>query len=845
MQVITRSGIPEPIEFDKITNRIKNLNEEGSKADPTFITQQVISRISDKTKTKELDDLSSILCIENSFRHPDYLKLGAKISIDNHRKDTNYDYLTCCTKLYNNKDILDNHSPIINDRLWNIVQEYSSTIEDMIQYERDFLIDFFGFKTLMRAYLLKVNKIVVERPQHLFMRVALAIHGTDFDKVKETYDDMSQLNFIHATPTLFHAGTQYQQMSSCFLLTTPDSVDGIFDTIKDVANISKWAGGIGKSISDVRAKGSYIRKTCGYSDGILPLMQTENQIARYINQSGKRLGSFAEYIEPWHADILSFLNAKKNHGNMDERALDLFYGLWIPDLFMRMVEKDGDWYLMCPDECPGLTTCYGEKFDQLYTEYIDKGKYRKKMKARDLFFEITTSQKETGLPYMLYKDACNDKSNQKNLGTIKCSNLCTEIIEYSDENEYAVCNLGSIALPKCVNNREVEMKEVLIYTKNDCNWCKLAKLLLKRNNIMYCEIEINSVEKKKELGIVSFPYIVSEGNVIGGYKELKKLLTPVFDYSKLGKLVRTLTYNLNKIIDINYYPVKQTKVSNMKHRPIGIGVQGLADTFIKMGYAFDSKEAKELNSRIFECIYYHALSESYSLAKIDGPYSSFYESPISQGIFQFDMWIGDNTFNYDWDSLRVKIMKSGVRNSLLVAPMPTASTSQILGNNECIEPYTSNMYTRRTLSGEFLVMNRWLFRDLVDLGLWNEDMKDKIMFYRGSVQKIKEIPNEMKSLYKTAWELKQKVLVDLAADRGRFIDQSQSLNVFMENPTHALLTKYHIYSWKKGLKTGSYYIRSKPASNSQQFTIDPKKREQIMKEEMEGKDTGECLMCSS
>ena len=845
MKVITRSGISEEIEFDKITNRIKSLNHEGSKADPTIITQQVISRINDGTKTTELDDLSSILCIENSFKHPDYLKLGAKIAIDNHRKDTNYSYLVCCEKLYNNKDVLGNESPIINENLWEIVKENSETIENMIVYDRDFLIDFFGFKTLMKSYLLKVDKITVERPQHLFMRVALSIHGKDFDRVKETYDNMSLLNFIHATPTLFHAGTQFQQLSSCFLLTTPDSVDGIFDTIKDVANISKWAGGVGKSISDIRAKGSYIRKTCGYSEGILPLMKTENEIARYINQSGKRLGSFAEYIEPWHADIISFLNAKKNHGNMEERALDLFYGLWIPDYFMKMVENDGDWYLMCPDECPGLTTSYGELFNTIYLDYVEKGKFRKKMKARELFYEITTSQKETGLPYMLYKDACNSKSNQKNLGTIKCSNLCTEIIEYSDENEYAVCNLGSIALSKCVKESDHILDNVIIYTKEDCDWCKLAKLLLFRNNMIYCEIKVDSVEKKKELNIISFPHIISNGVTIGGYNDLKKLISPTFDYKKLGKLVEILTYNLNKIIDINFYPVKQTEISNLRHRPIGIGVQGLADTFIKMGYAFDSDDARRLNKNIFECIYYHALKQSYIIAKEDGPYSSYYKSPISQGIFQFDMWERDTELKYNWDNMRKNIMKSGIRNSLLVAPMPTASTSQILGNNECIEPYTSNMYTRRTLSGEFLVMNRWLFEDLIDLGLWDDDMKDKIMFYRGSIQKIKGIPNVLKSLYKTAWELKQKVLVDLAADRGRFIDQSQSLNVFMENPTHALLTKYHLYSWKKGLKTGSYYIRSKPSSNSQQFTIDPKKREQIMREEMEGKDTRECMMCSS
>ena len=908
MRVKKRNGSFEDVSFDKIILRLQLLSNDLN-VDCGIIAQKVVSRMSDNMSTRELDELSSQLCMEMITNHLDYGTLGSRIAIDNHHKNTKNTLLESFTILYNNKDILGKDSPLINKKIYTLVQQNNEKIENMIDYKKDFLINYFGFKTLCKSYLLKINNEIIERPQHLFMRVALCIHDNDFEKVQETYDCMSNLEFIHATPTLFNAGTRYQQLSSCFLLTTPDSVDGIFDTLKNIALISKWAGGIGKSISDVRAENSYIRKTGGNSDGIVPLLRVENCTARYINQSGQRLGSFAEYIEPWHADIFKFLNAKKNHGNEEERARDLFYGLWIPDEFMRRVEKDEDWYLMCPDECPGLTSTYGRNFDKLYNNYVSLNKYRKKVSARELFREITNSQRETGTPYMLYKDACNRKSNQKNLGTIKCSNLCTEIVEYSDEKENAVCNLGSIALSKCIKYTDSELlkENVTLYTIKNCNWCKLAINLLKKNNMNYEIVDVNNDKQKEtvkgELLMSTFP-IIQVGEKVYCYQELERVLKPKFDYDKLEKLTRILTRNLNKIIDKNYYPTHETKVSNRKHRPIGIGVQGLADIFIQLNYPFDSLEARQLNKKIFEVIYYSSLDEScneavrfnHKLEKLrnshynsfihydndicgkiidtyhespsqefcdlfyslnptkqelnsnNGAYSSYDNSPMCQGLFQFDLWETeefkkDYTLNCDWKSLREKIRKFGIRNSLLVAPMPTASTSQILGNNECIEPYTSNLYTRRTLSGEFTIVNKWLMEDLMRMELWNEEMKQKLMYYRGSIQKISGIPQETKDLYKTVWEIKQKVIADLAIDRAYFIDQSQSLNVFFEDPTHEKLIKYHIYTWKKGLKTGSYYIRSKPAVNSQQFTIDPNVQKKIMTEESEMYQP--CEMCSS
>ena len=899
MKVINRNGHPEDIEFDKITKRIQRLNSEDSVVEPIKISQKVVSHISDKITTKELDELSGVLCMEMIDQHPDYGKLGARISIDNHHKNTQSNFFQCCTKLYNNTDVLGNDSPLISNELFNIVRINKDKIEDMIDYDRDFKLNYFGFQTLMKSYLLRVNKEIVERPQHLFMRVALAIHKDNFELVKETYDLMSNLEMIHATPTLFHAGTPYQQLCSCFLTTTPDSVEGIFDTFKNVALLSKWAGGVGQSISDLRAEGSYIRKTGGYSDGIVPFLRTKNALARYINQSGKRLGSFAMYLEPWHADIEKFLEAKKNHGNEEERARDLFYGLWIPDLFMKCVENNNSWYLMCPDECKGLTEAYGTQFENLYNKYVQQGKYRQVINARDLFIQITTSQRETGLPYMLYKDACNKRNNQKNLGTIKCSNLCTEIVEYSDEKEYAVCNLASIALSKCIKYPEIKFTSKMYIIEN-CQWCLLAKGLMKQYNIeceiIVCDTEVEKNKYKKINNMDTFPQIIIDDKVIGGYSDFKKLVEPTFDFEKLRKIIKVVTKNLNTIIDKNFYPIIETKLSNLKHRPIGIGVQGLADAFIQLGLAFDSEEANNLNEKIFEYIYYYSLETSCEEAKsyndilniirfykdyiyypnnevepvlrenygheeindgvkqllkkvkptknelynYKGYYSSYEGSYMYEGKFQFELFENRKpNLTLDWENLRKKIKENGVRNSLLVAPMPTASTSQILGNNECIEPYTSNLYSRRTLSGEFTIINKWLFRDLINMGIWTKELRDKLIYYRGSIQKIKEIPKKLRDLYKTAWEIKQKVIVDLADTRQFFVDQSQSLNVFMENPTTQLLMKYHLYSWKKGLKTGSYYIRSKPAANSQQFTIDPKIQEKIQEEE-EG-----CTMCSA
>jgi ribonucleoside-diphosphate reductase alpha subunit len=913
MKVKKRSGSFEDVSFDKIIERLQKLSENYKNIDVGLIAQKVVARMSNGMSTRDLDELSSQLCVEMITTHPEYGELGRDISINNHHKNTTDSFYQTCLVLLNNNDKVGNHAPLINNCLWKLVNDHKEVIEDMIDYTKDYLISYFGFKTLCKSYMLRVDGEVVERPQHLFMRVSLAIHGDDMTKVKETYEEMSNLNIIHATPTLFNAGTRYQQMSSCFLMTTPDSVDGIFDTIKDMANISKWAGGLGKSISDIRAQGSYIRKTGGRSDGVVPLLRTENMLMRYINQSGRRLGSCAEYIEPWHADIFSFLDAKKNHGNEEERARDLFYGLWIPDLFMKCVEEGKSWYLMCPDECPGLTDTYGEAFENKYNQYVKMGNFRQVVQARDLFREITNSQRETGTPYMLYKDACNRKSNQKNLGTIKCSNLCTEIIEYSDDKEHAVCNLGSIALSKCIKLDYKYDSDVSIefYTIDKCNWCKLAKNLLIKNGIPFIQTDCTDWDKilidnlKQLHGLNTFPMIqLSKDKKVLSYTELKKKLQPSFDFEKLEKLVRILTRNLNKIIDKNFYPTDKTKLSNKKHRPVGIGVQGLADAFIQMGFAFDSVDAKELNKKIFECIYYASLDESCNEAIIfnnqleklrksqysscvnydndditgkivdyynqsvpkdftdlfysinptkqefysdNGSYSSFKDSPISEGLFQFDLWETegrrDYTLTYEWDALRKRIGKVGIRNSLLVAPMPTASTSQILGNNECIEPYTSNLYTRRTLSGEFTIVNEWLMDDLIRMGLWDDEMKQKLLYYRGSVQKISGIPQETKDLYKTAWELKQKVIADLSIDRGYFVDQSQSLNVFFEDPTHEKLLKYHIYTWKKGLKTGSYYIRSKPAVNSQQFTLDPSMKSKIEKEENDNYEV--CEMCSA
>jgi len=751
MYVLKRDGRKEAVKFDKITARIKKLCYGlNPLVTPEKVAMKVIEGLYDGVTTSELDNLAAEVAATNTITHPDYALLASRIAVSNLHKNTKKSFTETIKDLYNYVDPKNNEkAPLISEEVFQIVQKNSELLDSTIIYDRDFRYDFFGFKTLERSYLLKLNGKITERPQQMLMRVAVGIHKDDMDAVIETYNYMSEGWFTHATPTLFNSGTPKPQMSSCFLLTTKeDSIDGIYDTLTQCAKISQSAGGIGLSIHDVRATGSYIKGTNGTSNGIVPMLRVFNDTARYVDQGGgKRKGSFAIYIEPWHADVFDFLDLKKNHGKEEQRARDLFYALWIPDLFMQRVEENGDWTLMCPKECPGLADTHGKKFEKLYKKYESEGKGRKTIKAQELWFKILESQIETGTPYMLYKDAANAKSNQKNLGTIKSSNLCTEIMEYTAPDEVAVCNLASIALPK----------------------------------------------------------FVIDGK---------------FDFDKLFKVAYRVTKNLDKVIDANYYPVPEAKNSNMRHRPIGIGVQGLADAFILLRHSFESDEARHLNKEIFETIYYAALTASKDLAIENGPYESWKGSPISEGILQFDMWKVKPTDRWEWDLLKEEVKKHGVRNSLLLAPMPTASTAQILGNNECFEPYTSNVYTRRVLSGEFIIVNKHLLRDLVKLGIWNDRLKNKLMASNGSVQNIDEIPENIKALYKTAWEISQKVLLDMAADRGAYIDQSQSLNIFMENANFAKLTSMHFYGWKAGLKTGMYYLRTKSATDAIKFTLD-------------------------
>lgn len=733
MYVVKRDGRREAVKFDKITARIKKLCYGlNPLVAPEKVAMKVIEGLYDGVTTSELDNLAAEVAATNTITHPDYALLASRIAVSNLHKNTKKSFSDTVTDLYEYIDPKTNEkAPLISDEVYEIIKKNADVLDSTIIYDRDFRYDFFGFKTLERSYLLKLKGQVAERPQQMIMRVAVGIHKEDLDAAIETYNYMSEGWFTHATPTLFNSGTPKPQMSSCFLLATKeDSIPGIYDTLKQCAQISQSAGGIGLSIHDIRATGSYIKGTNGTSNGIVPMLRVFNDTARYVDQGGgKRKGSFAIYIEPWHADIFDFLDLRKNHGKEEQRARDLFYALWTPDLFMQRVEENGDWTLMCPHECPGLSDTHGKKFEKLYKKYESEGKGRKTIKAQELWFKILESQIETGTPYMLYKDAANEKSNQKNLGTIKSSNLCTEIIEYTSPDEVAVCNLASIALPK----------------------------------------------------------FVIDGK---------------FDFEKLFKITYRVTRNLDKVIDANYYPVPEARNSNMRHRPIGIGVQGLADAFILMRQAFESEEARQLNKDIFETIYYAALTASKDLAIEKGPYESYKGSPVSEGILQFDMWNVKPSDRWEWDLLREEIQKNGVRNSLLLAPMPTASTAQILGNNECFEPYTSNIYTRRVLSGEFIIVNKHLLRDLVKLGIWDDRLKNKLMASNGSIQNIDEIPDNIKNLYKTAWEISQKVLLDMAADRGAFIDQSQSLNIFMENANFAKLTSMHFYGWKAGLKTG-------------------------------------------
>jgi len=759
MFVLKRDGNKESVKFDKITARVQKLcyGLEPNHVNPVSVAMKVIEGIYAGVTTHELDNLAAEIAASLTTTHPDYALLASRIAVSNLHKSTNKSFSKTMATLYNFVDPKTGlHAPLIADDVHEIIQKNAQLLDSTIIYDRDFGYDYFGFKTLERSYLLRLNGKVAERPQHMIMRVAVGIHKEDIHAAIETYNLMSERWFTHATPTLFNAGTPKPQMSSCFLLTMKDdSIDGIYDTLKQCAKISQSAGGIGLSIHNVRATGSYIRGTNGTSNGIVPMLRVFNDTARYVDQGGgKRKGSFAIYLEPWHADIFEFLDLRKNVGKEEIRARDLFTALWIPDLFMKRVKDNGDWSLMCPNECPGMSDTYGAEFEALYTKYESEGKARKTVKAQELWFAILDSQIETGNPYMLYKDACNEKSNQKNLGTIKSSNLCTEILEYTSPDEVAVCNLASLALPRFVEDGK-------------------------------------------------------------------------FNHQRLFEVTYVATKNLNKIIDRNYYPVVEARNSNLRHRPIGLGVQGLADVFILLRMAFDSPDARQLNKDIFETIYYSSLTASKDIAMELGPYETYKGSPMSKGQMQFDMWGVTPSNRWEWDVLREEIAKYGVRNSLLVAPMPTASTSQILGNNECFEPYTSNIYSRRVLSGEFVIVNKHLLKDLVKLGIWNDRLKNQIIANNGSIQAINEIPENIKELYKTVWEIKQKSIIDMAADRGAYICQSQSLNLFIQDANFAKLTSMHFYAWEKGLKTGMYYLRTKAASDAIKFTVEKQAEEQF------------------
>ncbi len=806
MRVLKRNEVYEDVSFDKVLRRLKKLSNDLN-INVSELAQKVCSRIYDGVKTCELDELAAYLCSSMSIDNPDYSILASRIIVSNHHKNTSPSFSETIKILYDNKDINGCHSPLISEELYEIVNKNKEKLNNYIDYQRDYLFDYFGFKTLERAYLIKIDKKVIERPQHLWMRVSIGIHGNDIKDVLETYDLMSKKYFTHATPTLFNAGTKRPQLSSCFLCSiNDDSVIGIYESLKEMALISKYAGGIGIHIHQIRSKGSHIRGTNGTSNGIIPMLRVFNNTARYIDQAGKRLGSIAVYLETWHSDIEAFLELKKNHGSEEERCRDLFLALWVSDLFMERVKNNKKWSLMCPDQCRGLSDLYGDDFNSLYEKYENEGKYIKQINAQDLWFKILEAQIEQGVPYILYKDAANKKSNQQNLGTIKSSNLCAEVLIYSSPEEIGVCNLASICLPSYIEDN-------------------------------------------------------------------------VFNFQKLHDIVKTITKNLNKVIDINFYPVEKARVSNLKHRPIGIGVQGLADVFMIMKYPFESKEAAKLNNEIFETIYHAAVEASMELSKkrrgiidniinnpsndnnddinkyineyereiIDknykGAYSSYEGSPISQGKFQFDLWGEKPTDRYDWDKLREDIKEYGVRNSLLISPMPTASTSQIMGFNESFEPITNNIFQRKTLSGEFIIINKYLIRDLISKGLWNKNMKDTIILNEGSIQNIPEISKDLKELYKTSWEIKQRVIIDMSADRGKYICQTQSLNIFMEDPDFQKLSSMHFYGHSKGLKTGSYYLRTKPKAKTQQFTIDPEFAKKKLKCIEDNGDT--CVLCSS
>ena len=801
MTVVKRDGSREEVSFDKILERVKNVGKEANiQIKYSALVMKIIDQLYDGIQTTQLDELTAEQCASQSTVHTDYGTLAGRIIVSNNHKNTLPGFYDKMMLLYGFIDVHGNNSPFLNEPFMDVLRGNRAEIEAMIDYDRDYLIDYFGYKTLERAYLFKLNKVIVERPQDMWMRVAITVHGSDMAKLKTTYDLLSQKYFTHATPTLFNSGTRCQQLSSCYLIAMEDdSIDGIYNTLKDCANISKYAGGIGLHIHNVRASGTLIRGTNGTSNGIVPMLRVFNNTARYVDQGGgKRNGSFAIYLEPWHADIHSFLDMRKNQGDEELKARDLFYALWIPDLFMKRVHSNGTWSLMCPHKCPGLSDVYGDAFEELYEKYEAEGNVVKTVQARDLWFSVLDSQMETGTPYLLYKDACNKKSNQKNLGVIKSSNLCTEIVEYSDDKETAVCNLASISLS-------------------------------------------NFVDEK----------------------------TRVFDYDKLSEVTSVVTENLNKIIDVNFYPTAKTQVSNGKHRPIGIGVQGLADAFFKMDLVFGGNDARETNKKIFETIYYAACSTSCQLAidryenmladddksltvdrgELSGAYISFEGSPMSNGQFQFDMWNATpDTDRYDWDALRARIMRYGMVNSLLLAPMPTASTAQILGNNECFEPITSNIYSRRTIAGEFIVVNKYLMRELIDAGVWSDEVKNNIISNKGSVQNLDGISQHLKDKYRIVWEMKMKDVIDMAADRGKYVCQSQSMNLWQEDPNYGSLTSMHFYAWNKGLKTGMYYLRRKAKHQAQQFTVDPTKGAVThgTPDPVTGQDQDEgCEMCSA
>jgi ribonucleoside-diphosphate reductase alpha chain len=758
MFVEKRNGKKESVKFDKVTARLEKLSYSLSPlVNVIDVAKKTIEGIYEGVPTTELDNLAAETAASLTITHPDYAILASRVAVSNLHKNTIKSFSQTMENLYNYvDDTTGKKLPLIADDIIEIIREHAELLDSTIIYDRDFAFDYFGFKTLEKSYLLKINGKIVERPQHLYMRVAVGVHKGDIDSVIKTYHLMSERWFTHATPTLFNAGSPKPQMSSCFLLTMKeDSIEGIYDTLKQTAKISQSAGGIGLAIHNIRATGSYIGGTNGTSNGIVPMLKVFNDTARYVDQGGgKRKGAFAIYLEPWHADVFDFLDLRKNHGKEEMRARDLFYALWISDLFMKRVEENGEWSLFCPNEAPGLSDCWGEEFETLYTKYEVEGRARKTIKAQELWFKILDSQIETGTPYMLYKDAANRKSNQQNLGTIKSSNLCTEIMEYTSPDEVAVCNLASIALPRFVINGK-------------------------------------------------------------------------FDHDKLFEVTYQVTKNLNAVIDNNYYPVEEARNSNVRHRPIGLGVQGLADAFILLRLPFESDLAKMLNKNIFETIYFAAMTASKDLAKIDGAYQTYEGSPVSKGIFQYDMWNVTPSERWDWAALKAEVKQYGVKNSLLVAPMPTASTSQIFSNNECFEPYTSNIYTRRVLSGEFIIVNKHLLKDLVALKLWNNTIKNKIIAANGSIQNIDEIPADIKELYKTVWEIKQRNLIDMAADRGAYICQSQSLNLFVDSPTISKLTSMHFYAWKQGLKTGMYYLRSQAATQAVQFTVEKQGSEDI------------------